>query len=142
MFHVMGPNIIWWWSTKLFQKRLVFLARILKLVNYVAFRTILPYEVQLESKVTLWHRGLGTVVHPNVSIGKNVHIGHGVTIAGSSRGQMVIEDGVKIAAHAQIIPRRGNPITIARNSIVGAGAVVTFDVPEGATVVGNPARIL
>ena len=34
------------------------------------------------------------------------------------------------------------PVVIGENAIVGAGSVVTKDVPDGATVVGNPARII
>ena len=43
-----------------------------------------------------------------------------------------------IGTHAQLI---GN-VKIGNNSIVGAGAIVTHDVPDNVVVVGNPARIL
>ncbi len=46
--------------------------------------------------------------------------------------------GAKIGAHATLLPG----LTIGRNALVGAGAVVTRDVPDGAVVVGNPARIV
>ena len=51
----------------------------------------------------------------------------------------VIEDDVWIGHHAIILPgcRR-----IGRGSIIGAGAVVTRDVPRYAVVAGNPARVL
>lgn len=45
---------------------------------------------------------------------------------------------MKICAGAIVI----GPITIGDNVTIGAGSVVTKDVPRGATVVGNPARIL
>ncbi len=46
-----------------------------------------------------------------------------------------IEDGVRIGAHATILPVR-----IGRGAVVQAGAVVTSDVAPGAVVAGNPAQ--
>ena len=54
------------------------------------------------------------------------------------KGLPIIGDNVVIGTHAQII---GN-VTIGNNSIVGAGAIVTHDVPDNVVVVGNPAKIL
>lgn len=51
---------------------------------------------------------------------------------------IVIEDDVWIGAGVTILPGR----TIGRGSIVGAGAVVTRDVPPLAVVGGNPARVV
>jgi len=46
--------------------------------------------------------------------------------------------GAKIGANATLLPG----ITIGRNALVGAGAVVVNDVPDGKVVVGNPAHII
>jgi acetyltransferase-like isoleucine patch superfamily enzyme len=46
--------------------------------------------------------------------------------------------GAKIGANTTILPG----ITIGRNALVGAGAVVVTDVPDGQVVVGNPARAI
>lgn len=51
---------------------------------------------------------------------------------------VVIGDDVWIAARAIILPG----VTIGKGAIVGAGAIVTKDVPEYAVVGGNPARII
>jgi len=48
-----------------------------------------------------------------------------------------IEAGAKIGANATLLPG----VHIGRNSLVGAGAVVTRSVPAGMVVVGNPARV-
>jgi maltose O-acetyltransferase len=49
---------------------------------------------------------------------------------------IVIEDGVWVGAGAIILPG----VTIGRKSVIGAGSVVTKDVPPFTVVVGNPAR--
>lgn len=49
-----------------------------------------------------------------------------------------IEPGAKIGANATVLPA----ITIGRNAVVGAGAVVTQDVPPETVVVGNPAHVV
>jgi acetyltransferase-like isoleucine patch superfamily enzyme len=51
---------------------------------------------------------------------------------------IVVGDNVGIGISAVIMPG----VTIGRGSIVGAGAVVTKDVPEGVVVVGNPAKVI
>jgi len=48
-----------------------------------------------------------------------------------------IGQNVWIGSGAIILPG----VTVGEDAIVGAGSVVTCDVPEGATVVGNPARV-
>jgi len=52
--------------------------------------------------------------------------------------KIIIKKNASIGANATILPG----ITIGENSMVGAGAVVTKDVPDNVVVVGNPARII
>jgi serine O-acetyltransferase len=78
---------------------------------------------------------MGIIIHSASEIGENVVIGHQVTIGG--RDLVVaaaphIEEGVYIGAGAKILGR----VRIGRGATVGANAVVTKDVPAGATVVG------
>lgn len=51
---------------------------------------------------------------------------------------LVIKAGASIGANATILPG----ITIGRSAMIGAGSVVTKDVPDFAVVVGNPAKIV
>jgi len=50
----------------------------------------------------------------------------------------IIKKGAKIGANVTILPG----IVVGENSLIGAGSVVTKDVPNGAVVVGSPARII
>jgi serine O-acetyltransferase len=64
----------------------------------------------------------------------------GVTIGdkGDGSGAPVLGSGVDLGAYAQLI----GPVTVGDQAVIGAMAVVVKDVPAGATVVGNPARII
>lgn len=86
--------------------------------------------------------GAGVVIGETTVIGQNVTIYQGVTLGGTGKEKgkrhPTIGNNVVIGASAIVL---GN-ITVGNNARVGAGAVVIKDVPENATVVGNPARIL
>lgn len=73
----------------------------------------------------------------NVTIFQHVTIGsHG--IPGIDNKYPIIKDGVKIYAGAKIL----GGITIGENSIIGANAVVTRDIPPNSIVVSAPAKIV
>ena len=85
-----------------------------------------------------------------VEIQNNVFIGHGVmTIndlyppsfkrTGSKKDwkNTIIKEGATIGSNATLFP-----VVIGKNSIVGAGSVVTKDVPDNCIVAGNPAKII
>lgn len=74
-----------------------------------------------------------TIDHDNV-IGDGVHIAPGCHLAGGVR----LGDGVFLGVGCCVIPRR----SIGAWTIVGAGAAVTTDLPDGITAVGVPARAL
>lgn len=123
------------------------------------FEVRAPNVVQLDD-VQL---GEGAILCPfvtltsNIRIGRHFHanlysyiehdcvIGDFVTFAPGVKcnGNIVIEDHTYIGAGAILKQGQpGNPLVIGRGAIVGMGAVVTNDVPAGATVVGNPAKLL
>lgn len=86
--------------------------------------------------------GIGVVIGETAVIGNDVTILHGVTLGSrrevDGKRYPTVGDNVFIGTNALIL---GN-ITINNDAKVGAGAVVLKDVPENATAVGNPARIL
>ena len=84
--------------------------------------------------------GEGCIVNTAASVDHECILGDGVHICPGARlaGCVVVEDFATVGTGAIILPRR----RIGAGAHVGAGAVVTKDVPPGAVVVGNPARPL
>ncbi len=104
----------------------------------------LPPDVEVGPGLAIFH-GTGLVVHPRTVIGCDVLLRHGVTLGALGDGGAddetrgpTIGDRVSIGAGAIVL----GPISVGDDAIVGAGAVVVDDVPAGATVVGNPARVV
>lgn len=108
--------------------------------NRLVFSVVLPPSVVLGRNVTLGYQGLGIVIHRRAVIGNNVVIAPGVVIGGRSEHHdvPVIGDDVLIGAGAKIL----GPVRVGNRVQIGANSVVLNDVPEGATVVGIPARII
>jgi serine O-acetyltransferase len=83
--------------------------------------------------------GMGVVIGETAEIGEDVMIYHGVTLGGRSLAKVkrhpTIGDRVTIGAGAKIL----GPITIGRDSAVGANAVVVKDAPPESIVTGVPA---
>jgi serine O-acetyltransferase len=86
--------------------------------------------------------GMGVVVGETAEIGDDCTLYHGVTLGGTSwnkgKRHPTLMPGVVVGAGAKIL----GPITIGANARVGSNAVVVKDVPDDATAVGIPARIL
>ena len=102
-----------------------------------------------------------------MKIGKNVFINS--NLLAMARGGITIGNGARIAANVQLISNNHDPydldiltckpvvigdfawigagatvlpgVRVGRHAVVGAGAVVTHDVPDYAVAVGNPARV-
>lgn len=117
----------------------------------------------LARAVNHWSRMFTAIdIHPGATIGKNFFIDHGFTVIGETavigdnvtiyqcvtlggtnptngkagKRHPTLEDNVIVGSGAQIL----GPITIGKRARIGASAVVTDDVPEGATMIGVKAR--
>jgi serine O-acetyltransferase len=136
--HALGLHRVAHW---LYRGELHFLAR---LVNHIArlFTAIDIHPGAVIGRNFFIDHGF-TVIGETAVIGDNVTIYQNVTLGGTNptngiagKRHPTIEDDAIIGSGAQVL----GPVTIGRRARVGANAVVTKDVPEGASVVGIPAR--
>lgn len=124
-------------SNWLYRHRVPLLPRLCMLTIRALFQSFVPYQAQIGPGVSFGHR-LGIVITKNARIGSRCKIRHQVTIANSGKGGAVIGNDVSIGAGAKII----GAVRIGSGAKIGANAVVVHDVPDDATVVGVPARVV
>jgi UDP-2-acetamido-3-amino-2,3-dideoxy-glucuronate N-acetyltransferase len=107
---------------------------------FVARGAVVGEGTRIQSHTSVWD---------GVELGKDVFVGPGAQFTNVRRpraafprapywDRTVVEDGATVGAHATLVA----PVRVGRFAMIGAGAVVTRDVPEYAIVAGNPARII
>ncbi|WP_201593698.1 WxcM-like domain-containing protein [Psychrobacter sp. Pi2-51] len=110
----------------------------------ICAHTLIENDVVIGNNVTVKS---GVYIWDGITLKDNVFIGPCVTFTNDKKPRSkqypdefpktIVEEGASIGANATLLPG----ITIGKNALVGAGAVVTKNVPENAIVVGNPAII-
>ena len=112
----------------------------------VAYRVLVTWilGIELPSSTSVGpglriRHGQGLVVNAGTVLGADIMLRQGVTIGnvrrrGGRSGCPVVSDGVEFGANAVVV----GDITIGEGAVIGAGCVVTSDVPAGALV--RPAR--
>lgn len=116
-------------------KRTNFIAGRLLQLFYRPLDSLYLSTAEIGAGLVIFH-GFSTIVYAK-RIGENCTLGQQVTV-GMVRDNPIIEDGVQITAGAYVI----GGIKVGKNSVIGANATVTKDVPENSVVVGNPAYIV
>ena len=86
--------------------------------------------------------GAGVVIGETAEIGNDSTIYQGVTLGGTGKDKgkrhPTLKNGVMVAAGAKIL----GPFTVGKHAKIGAGSVVLKEVPDNATVVGVPGRVV
>ena len=112
-----------------------FLFRIVETLTGIS----LPKSCAIGKGLRIWHFGC-IFVNPDAVIGENCTLRQGVTI-GNRRddgGSPILGDEVDLGAYAQIL----GDVRVGNRCRIGAMAVVLTNIPDGATAVGQPARIV
>jgi putative colanic acid biosynthesis acetyltransferase WcaB len=104
--------------------------------------TEIPYQTKIGKGLIVYH-GINLVINRHTIIGENCMLRHSITLGNkgliaSGLDCPIIGNNVNIGAHTCIL---GN-IRIGDNAIIGAGSIVTKDVPANTVVAGNPAKII
>lgn len=132
-------------DTTIWQYAVIFSgARIGKNCNICA-HTLIEDDVVIGNNVTIKS---GVYIWNGIEIEDNVFIGPNATFTNDKYpkskiypekfSKTIVKSGASIGANATILPG----ITIGKNSLIGAGSVVTKNVPDNVVVTGNPARIV
>jgi len=86
--------------------------------------------------------GMGVVIGETAEIGDNVTLYHGVTLGGVTWDKVkrhpTLGDNVVIGSGAKVL----GPFTVGKGAKIGSNSVVVKEVPENATVVGIPGRVV
>ena len=111
----------------------------------ICAHTLIENDVTIGNKVTIKS---GVYLWDGITIEDNVFIGPCVAFTNDKKPKSkqypasflrtIVKKGASIGANATILPG----ITLGEGCMIGAGAIVTKDVPAYATVVGNAAKIL
>ncbi|KXW55289.1 serine O-acetyltransferase [Ferrovum sp. PN-J185] len=133
--------LLHWLAHWLWGKQWFWLARFISQLS----RGITGIEIHPGAKVgrrVFIDHGMGVVVGETAEIGDDCTLYQGVTLGGTSwqkgKRHPTLMPGVIVGAGAKII----GPIVIGEGAKVGSNAVVVKEVPQGATVIGIPGRVV
>ncbi len=120
-----------------YRQHLGLLGAILNQLNPILTHAVIGRRAQFGPGFVILH-SIGLVINTGVQAGRNLTLENGVTIGAEKGHAPVLGDNVYIGAGARII---GN-VRVGNDVRIGANAVVIKDVPDNATAVGIPARVI
>lgn len=97
----------------------------------------IPRRTKIGYGLFIVHEG-PIVVNPEAIIGNNVNLSQFTTIGSNHRKGAIIGDNTYIGPNVCIV----EDVIIGNNVTIGAGSVVTKNIPSNATVAGNYAKVL
>jgi len=142
-----GPRTRIWHGAQVRERARIGADCILGKGVYVDFDVVIGDRVKVQNRASIYH---GVTLEDGVFVGPhacltNDKLPRAVTSDGQLKrdedweaGRILVREGASIGAAAVLLP----DVTIGRWALVGAGAVVTRDVPDHGLVVGNPARLI
>lgn len=136
-----APYYIYRAANTLYRWRIPALPFLIQQFLRFGFNCFIPYKTRIGSRnIHFGHNGLGIVLDYRCVIGDNVRIDQQVTIGirWDEKIAPIIGNNVRIGAGAKLL----GSIRVGDGARIGANAVVLTDVPDGATAVGVPARIV
>lgn len=119
----------------LYLHHMTFTAKVVFHLISLIFNCSIPYTCDLKERVNIAH-SIGIVIHPNSVIGEGTIIYQNVTI-GNAGGPKIGKNCI-IGSGAVLL----GDIIIGNDVKIGANAVVLSDIPDGATVVGVPGKVV
>jgi UDP-2-acetamido-3-amino-2,3-dideoxy-glucuronate N-acetyltransferase len=107
---------------------------------FIASGAVVGAGTRIQSHTSVWD---GVVLGEDVFVGPgaqftNMHHARAAFPRSPNWEITIVEDGATVGANATLVA----PVRVGKYAVIGAGAVVTHDVPANGVVVGNPARIV
>ena len=129
--------VVYRWMQWSQRRRLIPLAMVFNKLNTVFGGCIIGRGAEFGPGFVLIH-SQGVVINARVRGGADVKIEHQVTIGAEKNESPVLGDDVFLGAGAKVV----GAVRIGSRVRIGANAVVLDDIPDGATAVGVPARVV
>lgn len=124
---------------RLYKWHVPLLPKLIDLLVFLIFNSTFRHTAEIGKGTVASHRGMSCGVHAYAKVGERVFLGIHSLVGGRAQdfGAPVIEDDVFIGMNAVVLCGH-----VGKGAIIGASSLVLDDVPAGAVVAGNPAKVI